>query len=114
MPPHVPVELPDGRRERWVTVGLLPARRRDTHEIVGVDLARKRILRYDGGAPAAALAAATTCGVPPNAGQATPAQGTPRQALLTVSRGNTVLGELHVGRLAASAGFAASAPQLRN
>jgi len=114
MPPHVPVELPDGRRERWITVGLLPARRRGPHEIVGVELARKRVTRYDGGAPETALASASTCGVPADAGQATAAQGTPGEAVVTVSRGNTVLWEFLAVRPAASSGFWGSGLELRN
>jgi hypothetical protein len=114
MPAHVPFELADGRRERRVTVGLLPAKRRERHEIVAVDLARRRVARFDAGAPEAALAAAATCGVPPDAGQATADQGTLGQALVTVSRGSTVLWELLAVRPAASSGFWGSAVELRN
>jgi hypothetical protein len=114
MPPHVPVELPDGTRERRITVGLLPAKRGDPHEIVAVDLARKRVDRFEGGAPERALAAPGTCGVPPNAEQATADQGTPGQALVTVSRGSTVLWELLAVRPAASSGYWGSGLELRN
>ena len=114
MPPHVPVDLPDGRRERWISVGLLPAKRGSGHEIVCVDLARRRIKRFDDGAPQTALAGSSTCGVPQDAGQATAAQGTPGQALVTVSRGNTVLWEFLAVRPAASSGYWGSGVELRN
>lgn len=114
MPPVVAVELPDGRRERHVTVGLLPAGRRPRHEIVAVDLGRRRVTRFRGGAPATALATATTCGVPADAGQPTAAEGTPGQAQVTVSRGNTLLWELLAVRPAASFGFWGSGIELRH
>lgn len=114
MPPHVPVELPDGRRERRITVGLLPAKRSEAHEIVAVDLARRRVERFESGAPENAVAAPGTCGVPPDAGQATAEQGTPGQVLVTVSRGSTVLWELLAVRPAASSGYWGSGVELRN
>jgi hypothetical protein len=114
MPAHVPVELPDGRRERRVTVGLLPAKRSERHEIVAVDLARRRVTRFDERAPESALAANAVCGVPPDAGQATAVQGTPGQALVTVSRGSTVLWTFLAVRPAASSGYWGSGVELRN
>lgn len=115
MPPVVAVELPDGRQARHVTVGLLPAERGAArHEIVAVDLGRRRLTRFKAGAPPASLARAGVCGVPVDAGQATADQGTPGQAWVTVSQGNTVLWEFLAVRPAASSGAQGSAIELRN
>jgi hypothetical protein len=114
MPPHVPVERPDGSRERRVTVGLQPAGRRVKHEIVAVDLARRRITRFDKGAPDNSRAAPAMCGVPQNSSQATADQGTAGQVIVKVSRGNTVLWEFVAVRPAASSGFWGSGVELRN
>src|SRR6266849_772022 len=85
MPPLVETALPDGRVERTVAVGLLPAGRRKTgHEIVGVNMIRRRVERYEGGAPPTALATASLCGVPVAAGQATTGQGVAGQAWISV------------------------------
>jgi hypothetical protein len=114
MPPFVAVELADGREARHVTVGLLAAEKGASHEIVAVDIGRRRVTRFAGGAPATARAAGAVCGVPVNAGQATATQGTPGQALVTVSRGNTLLWEFMVVRPAASSGFWGSGVELRH
>ena len=54
MPPLVNEELPDGRVERTLTVGLLPAKSAADarHEIVGVNMIRRQVERYADGAPA--------------------------------------------------------------
>jgi len=116
MPPHAPVDLPDGTRERRITVGLLPSAkgRGVRHEIVGVDLGRKRVTRFEAGAPERALAAARTCGVPPSAEQEPTVQGVPGQARVTVKRGNTVLWEFLVVRPSSSSGGSGSGVELRN
>jgi hypothetical protein len=48
MPPLVNEELPDGRVERTLTVGLLPAEGAADakHEIVGVNMIRRQVERY--------------------------------------------------------------------
>ena len=56
MPPLVGDELPDGRVERVLTVGLRPAEGSDDHEIVGVRLGRREVVRFEGKAPSTAMA----------------------------------------------------------
>jgi hypothetical protein len=106
MPPQVIAELPDGTVERTVTVGLLPLRedRRLRHEIVGVNMIRRRVERYEGGAPPTGQAGAGICGAPYSAGQPTASRGTAGQAWVSVYQGNTLLWRFLVVRPAASSG----------
>jgi hypothetical protein len=114
MPPLVTSTRPDGRVERTVAVGLLPVGRGKTgHEIVGVNMVRRRVERYERGAPAGALAARGLCGVPVAAGQATTAQGVAGQARVSVYQGSTLLWRFLVVRPAASSGTAGSGVELR-
>jgi hypothetical protein len=64
MPPLVEAELPDGRMERTLAVGLLPRERGARHEIVGANMIHRTVARFHDRAPATALAADTTCGLP--------------------------------------------------
>lgn len=110
MPPLVPVPGPDGRSERIVTVGVLPDGGR-RHEIVGVNLSRRRVLRFEGGAPPNALALPRICGLP-GANQQT-ASGAPGQAWVTVKKGSQVLWRFLAVRPAASSGTNGSGIELR-
>jgi hypothetical protein len=114
MPPLVESELPNGMVERTVAVGLLPGGKKGpAHEIVGVNMIRRRVERYPGGAPATALAADGLCGVPVAAGQDTTGQGVAGQAWVTVSQGSTVLWRFLVSRPSASSGHSGSGVELR-
>lgn len=113
MPPLVHTELPEGNLARTVTVGLLPEGGGAGHEIVGVSLASREVTRFDGAAPATALAADVVCGVPVAANQETARRGAPGQAWITVKRGNTVLWRFLAVRPAASSGRDGSAVELR-
>jgi hypothetical protein len=113
MPPLVHTELPEGNFERTVTVGLLPPGGGRAHEIVGVNLARREVTRFDGGAPARSLAAAGICGVPVASDQPTARRGAAGQAWVTVRRGRTVLWKFLVVRPAASSGRDGSGVELR-
>jgi hypothetical protein len=114
MPPLVETAQPDGRVERTVSVGLLPAGRRKTgHEIVGVNMIRRRVERYEGGAPPTALANAGLCGVPLAANQATTGQGVAGQAWVSVYQGTTLLWRFLVVRPSASSGASGSGVELR-
>ena len=114
MPPLVETAQPDGRVERTVSVGLLPAGRRKTgHEIVGVNMIRRRVERYEGGAPATALANAGLCGVPLEANQATTEQGVAGQAWVSVYLGTTLLWQFLAVRPSASSGASGSGIELR-
>ena len=112
MPPLVLEELPDGRVERTLAVGLRPQGNGTTHEIVGVRLARGEVVRFDGGAPDASLADETLCGLT-DAGQPT-VQGVPGAARITVRRGADVLWTLVAVRPAASSGTNGSGIELRS
>ena len=114
MPPVVDTAQPDGRVERTVSVGLLPAGRRKTgHEIVGVNMIRRRVERYEGAAPATALANAGVCGVPLAANQSTTNQGVAGQAWISVYQGPTLLWHFLAVRPSASSGSSGSGIELR-
>jgi hypothetical protein len=114
MPPVVETAQPDGRVERTVAVGLLPAgRSKAGHEIVGVNMIRRRVERYDGGAPLTALANTGVCGVPPAADQATTDQGVAGQAWVSVHQGTTLLWRFLVVRPSSSSGASGSGVELR-
>src|SRR6266536_464283 len=114
MPPLVATRRPDGRIERTVAVGLLPAgRRKAGHEIVGVNMVRRRVERYEHRAPPTALATGGLCGVPVAANQATTGQGVAGQAWVSVYRGATLLWRFLVVRPSASSGTSGSGVELR-
>ena len=102
--------------ERIVNVGLQPQAGSDSfqHEIVGVNLARRTMVHYPGGAPRSASAITQLCGVP-SAGQSTTTRGTAGQYQLTVTDiGGTVLWDMLVLRPSISSGTNASGIELRN
>ena len=113
MPPLVADELPDGRVERTVTVGLRPANGgKGRNEIVGVKLSGGEVVRFPDRAPRGALAKDAECGVP-GAFQPTTPVGTPGRAKVTVSRGGEVLWNFVVARPSASSGTSGSGVELR-
>jgi hypothetical protein len=112
MPPVVAEELEDGRVERTIAVGLRPAGGGEGHEIVGVRAATGEVRRFDGGAPAGAIAAATLCGLP-DTGQPTAQRGQVGAARITVTRGGELLWSLVAVRPAASVGTNGSGIELR-
>jgi hypothetical protein len=112
MPPFVEEELPDGSRERTLTIGLIPTVKQYQHEVVGVNMVHQRVSRFQGRAPQTSRAADTLCGVP--AGNTTwVSKGTPGQANVTVTQGNTVLWTFQLYRPAASSGTNGSGAELR-
>lgn len=111
MPPLIISELPDGRVERTVAVGLLPVREKKWHEIVGVNMIRQEIIRFEGNAPPTAAAHNPICGLP-LANQAT-ARNVPGQVRITVTQGGTVLWNFLAIRPAASSGTNGSGIELR-
>ena len=74
MPPLIEAELPDGRLERTLAVGLLPREGRARHEIAGANMIHRTVARFQDRAPETAVAAAATCGLP-NANQAPTPRG---------------------------------------
>ena len=106
MPPLVATELPDGRIQRTVAVGLLPASplHQVPHEIVGVNLVHHEVIRFPNRAPATSAAHNPICG-PPGAGGATTGRVfVPGQAWVTIKQGNTVLWKFLAVRPAATKG----------
>jgi hypothetical protein len=112
MPPLVLDEEAGGGLERVLAVGLLPARGMRGHEIVGVNLGRRSVVRFEGGAPATAQAHNPICGQP-YAGQGTAAKGTAGSVWVTVTQGGTVLWRFQAVRPTASSGTNGSGIELR-
>ena len=115
MPAVVEIETPDGTIERTIAVGLLPARegRRARHEIVGVNMIRQRIDRYEGGAPPTSQANDGICGTPVSAGQQTTGKGVAGQVWVNVFQGGRRIWRLLAVRPSASMGTWGSGIDLR-
>jgi hypothetical protein len=111
MPPIVPVERPDGRPARVVGVGLLPLARGAPHEIVGVDLLERKVIRFEGKAPPSAQAHNPICG-PPGAWAST-TRSAAGQAWVSVFVGGTRIWRFLAVRPAASSGTNGSGVELR-
>jgi hypothetical protein len=107
-------ELPDGGIERLIAVGLLPRGRDAQHEIVAVDLARGRVIRFEERLPAHTRPRnAGLCGVPRDANQAFASKGTAGQVWVTVTQGGQTLWRFLAVRPAASSGTNGSGIELR-
>jgi len=113
MPPFVLEELPDGRVERMITVGLRSPGTGQVNEIVAVKPTSGAVTRFATGAPPASMAADAECGLP-DASQPTAARGTPGQVKVTVSQGGHVLWSFIAVRPAASSGTNGSGIELRS
>ncbi|HSL01426.1 MAG TPA: hypothetical protein VK869_13915 [Rubrobacteraceae bacterium] len=114
MPPLVEAELPDGRVERTLAVGLLPRGRGARHEIVGVNMIHRTAARFEERAPATARAHARTCGVP-NANQPATPRGLAGQFQVTIPQPDgSPLWSFLVIRPSASQGTNGSGIELRN
>jgi len=115
MPPLVGEELPDGRIERTVAVGLLPRDGVHGHEIVGVNMIKRKLVRFDpserGRAPAMSAAHNPICGLP-DANQST-ASGVAGSVWVTVKQGGVTVWKFLVVRPAASSGTNGSGVELR-
>lgn len=112
MPPLLGEQLPDGRSERTIAVGLLPTAGGGLrHEIVGVNLSRRAVVRFDNQSPPTAQARNQTCGIP-NANQGTTSNAA-GQVWVTVKQGNTTLWKFLAVRPAASSGTNGSGVELR-
>ena len=107
-------ELPDGRIERRIAVGLLPRGRDMQHEVVAVDLMNRRVIRFDERLPPNARPRNRgLCGVPRNANQSTAVKGTAGQVWVTVTQGGQTLWHFLAVRPAASSGTNGSGIELR-
>ncbi len=111
MPPLAGAQEPDGSYERTLTVGLLPAGNRASHEIVGVNMTRRTVVRFDSHAPDTAQAHNPICGLPPS-GQPY-LSGAAGQAWVTISQGAKVLWRFLAMRPTASSGTNGSGIELK-
>lgn len=111
VPPLLGEQLPDGRIERTIAVGLLPTARERNHEIVGVKLGRRVVTRYEKNAPPTAQAGNAICGVPYT--QQRTVRNSAGQVWVTVTQGGVVLWKFLVVRPAASSGTNGSGVELR-
>lgn len=113
MPPLVDINLPAGKVERTLTVGVM-SKDGKVNEVVGVNMIRESVLRYEGGAPPTSKASPDlNCGVP-SAGQSTTGHGVAGQFQVTISRGPDQIWQFLVLRPSASSGNNASGVELRN
>src|SRR5215217_4311371 len=114
MPPLIEAELPDGRVERTLAVGLLPQGGKARHEIVGANMIHRTVSRFHDRAPERSLAAAATCGLP-NANQAPTTRGLAGQFQVTIPQADgSPLWSFLVIRPSASSGTNASGVELQN
>ena len=115
MPPLVGEELPDGRVERTIAVGLLPHEGARGHEIVGVNMIKRKLVRFEpserGRAPVMSAAHNPICGLP-DANQLT-ASGVAGSVWVTVKQGSATVWKFLVVRPAASSGTNGSGVELR-
>ena len=113
MPPLLGEQLPDGRIERMISVGLLPTKGEHHHEIVGVNMSQRTIIRYENHAPPTAQAQSQTCGLPYANQNTTGGQFAAGQVWITVKQGSTTLWKFLAVRPAASSGTNGSGVELR-
>jgi Copper amine oxidase, enzyme domain len=115
MPPLAGQELPDGRVERAIAVGLLPREGAKGHEIAVVNMIQREVIRFEfserGRAPLFSAAHNPICGLP-YANQAT-AQGVAGSAWVTVTQGGSTVWRFLLVRPAASSGTNGSGVELR-
>ena len=104
MPPVLYPQTETSSIERTVMVGLMPSGAGNfRNEVVGVNMTRQKLVRYEGGAPPTSLAAPEACGITA-AGQSTTTNGTAGQFLVTASQAGTELWNFVVVRPSASSG----------
>ncbi|HKA19527.1 MAG TPA: hypothetical protein VKN18_14655 [Blastocatellia bacterium] len=113
MPPLLDIDQPVNKVERTLTVGLLPKDSSRKNEIVGVNMIRETVSRYDGGAPQTSYAVESNCGVT-SAGQATTSNGTAGQFEVVISRGTEEIWRFICIRPSASSGNNRSGIELQN
>jgi len=113
MPPLVDGDLPVGAKNRTVAIGLKPTSAAVQHEIVGVDMIDRAVVRYPERAPQTARAALLACG-PNDAGQPTTSRGTAGQVQITIQKGTDTIWSFLAIRPAASSGTRASGLELRD
>jgi len=113
MPPLVDINLPAGKVERTLTVGLLPKNGNGSNEVVGVNMIRESVIRYETGAPNTSYAVELNCGVA-SAGQTSNGRGVAGQYQVTIMRGPELIWEFLMIRPSSSSGNNASGIELQN
>jgi len=103
MPPVLYPSKTGERVERTVNVGLISGDKTETSEIVGVNMIRGTIVRYENNAPPTSMATEGSCGIPSGTGGST-SNGTPGQYQVQVTQGPTMIWEYLVIRPSASSG----------
>jgi copper amine oxidase-like protein len=115
MPPLVGEQLPDGRAKRTIAVGLMPREGMKRHEIVGVNMSVRKVIRFApsgrGRAPEMSAAHNPICGQP-NAFQVT-TRSAVGSVWVTVTQGGNTVWKFLVVRPAASSGTNGSGVELR-
>lgn len=113
MPPLVTeeVESPDGRMPRTLAVGMLPNNEQFAHEIVGVNMINREVVRFERGAPRGSSREGGICGIPYSPQET--ASNIPGQVQITVKQDNQVIWKLLAIRPAASSGTNGSGIELR-
>jgi hypothetical protein len=113
MPPLVNIDQSVNKVERTLTVGLLPKDSGGKNEVVGVNMIRETIIRYEGGAPKTSNAVTANCGVL-SAGQSTTSAGTAGQFEVVISREQEEIWRFICIRPSASSGNNRSGIELQN
>jgi hypothetical protein len=116
MPPLVDIDLPTTKAERTLAVGLLARDEKGSNEVVGVNMVRQSVARYEGGAPETSNAAEVNCGVPSDCSPipCTTSRGIAGQFQVVISRGPEELWNFLCIRPSASSGNNASGIELRD
>ena len=113
MPPLVYPEVPVGKANRTIAVGLMPRGINYNNQIVGVDMIARKVVRFQSNAPTAAVASPSACGLT-GAGQSTTNRGTAGQAQVSISRDGVEVWNFIVVRPSVSSGTKGSAVELLN
>jgi hypothetical protein len=112
VPPLVTQGQPGDGEHRMLAVGVVPTRGADGHEIVGVDMIDRSVVRFEAGAPSTAAAHNPICGQP-TAFQPVASKGMAGQVWVTISQAGTTLWRFLAVRPAASSGTNGSGVELR-
>src|SRR5260370_4930527 len=115
MPPLIGESRPDGRVERAIAVGLMPREGMEGHEIVGVNMSKRNIVRFApsdrGRGPEMSAAHNPICGQP-NASQPTVSNAA-GSVCVTVTQGGSTVWKFLVVRPPPSSGTNGSGIELR-
>ena len=102
-----------GTPERTITVGLFPTDDKYSHEVIGVNMVRRTVIRFPNGAPPSSNAIELNCGVP-SSGQSTTSRGTAGQFEIVISQDGVEFWRFLCIRPSASSGNNASGIELRD